>query len=133
MSLTKEQITSLDNLSDSEFIFWICDNYGAEVPRWERISKKEYEKHCGKNDGKLTLSKLKKISKNLFDGREFRVIPYYKNGGGILDQICLDKKPDGYYYERCTGYDKVLQLGGDLIEYCLTRECMKPFFFKELI
>lgn len=128
MSLTKKQIAHLDSLPDSIFLFWIWQNYGANVPQWKRITKKEYEKHCGKDDGILTMSKLEKAIKNSFEGREFRVIPYYKTGGGILDQICIDKEPDGYYYEKCIGYNKVLQLGNDMTEYCRTRECMKSFF-----
>ena len=126
--MTKEQFAYLNSLPDSMFLCWLWLNYGAEVPQWERITKKEYEKHCGKADGILTMSKLEKYIKNLSEGKEFRVVPYYKSGGGILDQICIDKEPDGYYYEKCTGYNKVLQLGGDMIEYCQTRECMKPYF-----
>jgi hypothetical protein len=127
MSLKKEEVEYLDSLPDSVFIFWIWANYGANVPQWKRISKKEYEKYCGKADGKITIAKLEKLLKNSFEGREFRIVPYYKNGGGILDQIS-GRDPDGYYYEKCTGYNKVLQLGADLAEYCQTRKCMRPYF-----
>ena len=127
MSLTKKQIAFLDSIPDSVFLFWIWGNYGADVPQWKRISKKEYEKNCGKTDGIITLSKLEKAMENMAEGKEFRAVPYYKNGGGILDQSS-GREPDGYYYEKCTGYNKVLQLGGDMVEYCQTRECMKPYF-----
>ena len=90
--MTKEQFAYLNSLPDSMFLCWIWINYGAEVPKWERITKKEYEKHCGKTDGILTMSKLEKAMKNLAEGKDFRAVPYYKNGRGILDQICINKK-----------------------------------------
>ena len=132
MSLNKEQVACLDEMSDTAFIAWIWLNYGTREPIWKRITKGEYEKYCGKADDFFTFDKLEKIHKNLFEGIEFRMVPYYKNGGGILAQIS-DKEPDGYYYEKCTEYRNVLMLQGDLFEYCQTRECMKPYYNKEVI
>ena len=117
MSLTKSDITFLDSLDDEKFLatLWIC--FGERLPQWKRCSKREYEKHCGEN-----------VIERLFS---YRKVPYWNNGGGILDQIS-GKEPDGYYYEKCIGYQNTLMLGSDMMEYFKTRECMKPYF-KELI
>ena len=125
----EEYFNFLDNMPDDVFIFWLFGNYSASIPQWKRVTKEEYEKHCGKDDDTFTTSKIEKLIGNLFQGIEYRRIPYYNSGGGILDQIS-GKKPSGYYYEKLVGYNKTLLLGSDLINYCQKRECMKPFFKK---
>jgi hypothetical protein len=112
-------------MPDDVFIFWLFSNYSASIPQWKRVTKKEYEKHCGKDDGTFTISNLEKYIGNIFQGIEYRKTPYYNDGGGgILDQIS-HKEPSGYYYEKCIGYNKCLLLGGELIEYCRKRDCVK--------
>lgn len=123
----EEYIDFLDNMPDDVFIFWLFSNYSASIPQWKRVTKEEYEKHCGKDDDTLITSNIEKLIRNPFQGIEYRRVPYYNNGGGILDQIS-NKKPSGYYYEKCIGYNKVLLLGSDLIEYCQKRDCMKKYF-----
>lgn len=123
----EEYIDFLDNMPDDVFIFWLFSNYSASIPQWKRVTKEEYEKHCGSSDGILTTSWLEKMIGNLFQGVQYRRIPYYKHGGGIIDQIS-GKEPSGYYYEKCVGYNKCLLLGGDLIEYCQKRDCVKKYF-----
>ena len=125
--LDKETIRYLDSLSDTEFIYLVHIKFGATLPQWVECTKEEYEKYCGKNEDKITMDFLERLIDNMCNGREYRRVPIWNNGGGIMDQIS-GREPDGYLYEKCTGYKKVLMLGGDMIEYCQTRECMKPYF-----
>lgn len=72
---------------------------------------------------------LAKRIEYIINGEHYRRVPFYKNGGGILNQVYFfGKKPDGYYYEKCIGYERVLLMGREMIDYCQTRECMKQYF-----
>ena len=75
----------------------------------------------------ITPEFLERFVDNVLNGRKYRAVPFWNEGGGIMDQIS-GREPDGYHYEKCIGYKKVLMLGSDMIEYCQTRECMKPYF-----
>lgn len=117
----------LDSLDDEMFIAHMLILYGTYEPVWKRCSKKEYEKHCGKTGREsLTIDDILKFAENTSDGKIYRAVPIFNNGGGILDQIS-GKRPDDFIYEKLIGYRKVLLLGSEMIEYCKTRECMKPF------
>ena len=127
MKLSKETIEYLDSLSDAEFIYFLHLNYSAKIPQWKECSRKEYEKYCGKFEDKITIDLLEHLIDNMCNGREYRRVPFWNEGGGIMDQIS-GREPDGYRYEKCTGYKNTLMLGSGMIEYCQTRECMKPYF-----
>lgn len=120
----------LDSLDDEMFIAHMLILYGVDEPIWELCSQEEYEKYNGSADSeKLTVEKLMQFTENILDGKIYRAVPVYHNGGGILDQILIPgKRPDSYIYEKLTGHRKVLLLGSELMDYCKTRECMKPFF-----
>ena len=128
--MTPEDREYLDSLSDTAFIYWIHAHYATTIPQWEDCSKEEYEKYCGKVGDAITTTLLEHLVDNIINGREYKKVPFWNNGGGILDQIS-DKKPDGYYYQKCAGYKTVLMLGKEMIDYCRTRECMKPYFEEE--
>ena len=126
--LDKETIKYLDSLSDAEFIYLIHLKFGAALPQWEKCTKEEYEKYVDKiEDNKTTIDLLEHLLDNMCNGREYRRVPIWNNGGGIVDQIS-GREPDGYKYEKCTGYKKVLMMGGDMVDYCSKRECMKKYF-----
>ena len=74
MSLSKKAINYLNSIPDSVFIFWIWNKYGSDIPQWKRVTKEEYEKHCGKPDGIITIKKLEKMAANLFQGIEYRAV-----------------------------------------------------------
>ena len=112
----------LDSLPDDVFIFLMNSRFGQKIAKWEDVTKEEYEKHCGKPNEPLDIA-------NLFYGLEYKAVPYWNNGGGILDQIS-GRKPDGYTYKKYVGYDYCLVMGNDMIDYCKTRKCMKPYFTK---
>lgn len=125
--LDKETIKYLDSLSDAEFIFLIHARFVANLPQWEECSKEEYEKYCGKAGGIITDEILARLLDNLANNREYRAVPFWNECGGIMDQIS-GREPDGYRYEKCIGYEKVLMMGGDMVDYCSKRECMKKIF-----
>ena len=128
--LDKETIKYLDSLSDAEFIYLIHVRFVANLPQWEECSKEEYEKCCGKAGGIITDEILACLLDNLANNREYRAVPFWNEGGGIMDQIS-EREPDGYRYEKCTGYKKVLMMGGDMVDYCSKRKCMKKYFEEE--
>lgn len=117
----------LDNLPDDEFIYLINLRFGQKIAKWADVTKEEYEKHCGKPDEPLSVQSLEKNIANMFYGLEYKAVPYWNNGGGIMDQIS-GRKPDGYRYQKCIGYDYCLIMGSDMIDYCKTRKCMEPYF-----
>lgn len=122
--MTKELKEYFDSIPDDYFIYYICSQYLTTIPIWERCSEKEYEKNHPKD--------FKEFLQSMFDGTDYRKIPVYHRGGGILDQIqSFNTEPDGYYYEKCVGYKKVLMLGSEMYEYCQTRKCMEHFFKSE--
>lgn len=116
----------LDNLPDDEFIYLIFLKYGSRINKWTDCSKEEYEKYCGKLSDPISIQKMEMFISNMFNGREYRVIPYWNSGGGFFDQIT--KEPDGWKYQKSIGYDYCLIMGGDMIEYCRTRKCMNHYF-----
>ena len=121
----------LDSLSDDEFIFLLSTHFSISMPIWERCTKEEYEEHTPQRpilEGKITTEQLVNIVKEVFHSDiVYRRVPIWHNGGGIYIQLS-GKSPDDYYYEKQTGTQKCLALGGDMIEYCKTRECMAPYF-----
>lgn len=124
MALTKKLVKYLDSLPDEAFIYLMFLQYGATLPKWERCSKEEYEKYMGKVNEAFSFNSIEKW---LTAPTEYRKVPYWKNGGGILDQIS-NKEPDGYYYEKVVGYERTLLMGRDMVEYCSKRPCMEKFF-----
>lgn len=127
--MTQEDKKFLDSLDDELLISLLCMRYGTTIPIWERCSKEEYFKNVSTSD-KLDTKWLVDNVRYLFSGKEYRKVPIYHNHkGGILEQIKLiDKEPDDYYYEKKIGSKFVFMMGGDMIDYCQTRECMKRFF-----
>lgn len=122
--MKKEFKEYLDSFPDDFFIYYICSQYLTTILIWERCSEKEYEKNHPKN--------FEEFLQTMMGGADYRKVPVYHRGGGILDQIhLLDVEPDGYYYEKCVGYKKVLMLGSEMYEYCQTRKCMETFFKSE--
>ena len=120
--LDKETKDYLDKMPDDEFIFYLHMRYGVTMPIWERCSKEEYEAHSLKETDGITFKDILRVVGNVY-----RRVPIWHNGGGLLDQIS-GKEPDDYYYEKQIGSKKCLALGHDMLEYCRTRECMKPYF-----
>lgn len=116
----------LDNLPDDEFIYLMNLRFGQKIAKWADVTKEEYEKYNGTPDDTLSVL-ADKFLLNMFEGREYKAVPYWNNGGGIMDQIS-GRKPDGYRYQKCVGYDYCLVMGGDMIDYCKTRKCMEPYF-----
>ena len=126
--LDKETIKYLDSLSDAEFIYLMHIRFGATLPQWDECTKEEFEKYCGDTDDHvISEESLIRLVDNIANNREYRAVPFWNNGGGIMDQMS-GREPDGYKYEKCTGYKKVLMMGGDMVDYCSKRECMKPYF-----
>lgn len=121
----------LDNLPDDEFIYLMNLKYGQKVAKWVDCSEEEYinfiGNEIGEPDGVLSMKTLEKIAARIFDEQEYRVVPYYNDRVGIQD-IIFGRKPDGYRYQKCIGYDYCLIMGGDMIDYCKTRKCMEPYF-----
>ena len=115
----------LDNLPDDEFIYLMNLRFGQKIAKWADVTKEEYEKHCGKPNVSQFI--LEKYIGRLFYEPRYKAVPYWNNGGGIMDQIS-GRKPDGYRYQKCIGYDYCLIMGGDMIDYCKTRKCMEPYF-----
>ena len=114
----KDTIKYLDSLKDDEFILFLNIKFGATLPQWERCTKEEWEKFEEMYlKGKISLEYIESALKFF---REYRRVPFWNNGGGILDQISV-REPDGYYYEKCVGYKKCLMLGSDMMEYCEKR------------
>ena len=125
--LDSETKQYLDNLPDDEFVYLMNLRYGQKIAKWADVTKEEYEKHCGKPDESLSVQSLEKYIGSLFYEPWYKAVPYWNNGGGIMDQIS-GRKPDGYRYQKCIGYDYCLIMGGDMIDYCKTRKCMEPYF-----
>jgi len=125
MALAKEEKEYLDKLKDDELIHFLHVAYSAKVPITEECTKEEYEAN---HKDKLT---WEDIINEVCSDIQYKRIPYWNNGGGILDQIS-GRQPDGYYYEKITGYKTVLIMGGDMIDYCRTRECMEDYFESQL-
>ena len=128
MALDKKTKKYLDSLPDEAFIYLMFLQYGATLPKWERCSKEEYEKYMGSEEECNKVS-LKTIERWLLAPTEYKKVPYWNNGGGIIDQIS-GRKPDGFYYEKVVGYERTLMMGGDMVAYCQTRKCMEQFFKK---
>ena len=125
--ITKEE---LDKMPDDEFIFLMFYNFGASWPIWEDCTKEEYERHTVKynpDTDLLTDKILIQLVEEVFSSDTYRRVPIYHSGGGILNQIKY-RKPEGYRYQKLVGIKNGLTLGNDMLEYCSTRECMKPFF-----
>lgn len=123
--MKEEDKEYLDGLDDEAFLALLYIRYAIKLPIWERCSKEEYENN---HNFKFTVDSIEDI----FDKPKYRRVPIYHNGGGILDQISY-REPDGYYYEKLVEYKDVLMLGSDMIDYCKTRECMKPFLDRNLV
>lgn len=132
MTLSKKDKEYLDSLDDETFISLITCSYSTKVPVIEKCTKEEYEEHEVDITKLSTDEIIKFIEREINSNIEYRRIPYWNSGGGILDQIS-GKEPDGYRYEKIVGYEDVLMMGSDMIEYCQTRECMKPFFEEQNI
>lgn len=109
--LDKETIKWLDKLSDEELIIFLNARFGNDEPQWEECSKKEYEKHCGKDN--LSVSEM---LEKFFDLFNYKRVPYWHEGGGILDQIS-GREPDGYKYYKLKGYKRVILVGSDIMNY----------------
>lgn len=124
-----------DEMPDNVFVYILCTNFSITIPIWERCTKEEYEEHTSNRKpltDKLTLQDIYDAVAEVSGLTEYRRVPIWHNGGGILDRMS-GKEPNDYYYEKKVGTQKVLTLGGDMIEYCKTRECMKPYFDKQTI
>lgn len=122
MALTQKEKEYLDNLKDDELIFLLHARYSTLVPITEKCTKEEYDKNH-----KEKFETWQDIVDWIDSDVAYVAIPYWNNGGGLLDQIS-NKKPDGYTYEKIVGNKKILCMGGDMIDYCHTRECMKCYF-----
>lgn len=105
----------LDSFSEEELLAFLYAIYGIKEPQYEECSKEEYESVCGTKDGPFTLEILEKMlcSDEYY---KYRCIPYWNNGGGILNQIS-GREPDGYRYQKLVGYKDVIPLGGDIYDY----------------
>lgn len=114
--IDKEEKEKLDRLSDEELITCLTILYETKIPQWEKCSKEEYEKYCGKECD--SFSEI--LEKYLLSPNTYKRVPYWNNGGGILDQIS-GRKPDGYNYYKLKGYEKIILLGSDLMEYIQSR------------
>lgn len=124
-----------DEIPDDVFIYMLCANFSITSPIWERCTKEEYEEHTFNRKhltDKFTLQDIYDAIGEISGLTEYRRVPIWHNGGGILDQIS-GKEPKDYYYEKKVGIEKALVLNSDMIEYCRTRECMKPYFNKQII
>lgn len=129
--MTDKDKEYLDSMDDELFLAYLCMTYGAKLPKWEKCSKEEYEKYMGKtarNEGVITMQDLIRIADQVFVGKSYRAVPIYHNVG-LLNQINV-KEPDEYRYEKLVGYENVLMMGSEMIDYCKTRECMKGYFNK---
>ena len=114
--LDKETIKWLDKLSDKELMVFPNIRFGIDEPQWKRCSKKEYEKYCGKECQSLS----EMVERYLLNPDEYKRVPYWNEGGGILDQIS-GKEPDGYNYYKLNGYKRVILLGKDMMDYVQRR------------
>lgn len=103
----------LDSFSEEGLLAFFYAIYGIKEPQYEECSKEEYESVCGTKDEPSTFERLEKI---LCSKYEYKCIPYWNNGGGILDQIS-GREPDGYRYQKLVGYKDIILLGGDLCNY----------------
>lgn len=135
MAISKKLKSYLDSLDDELFIAWLAMKYGHSEPVWEECSQEEYEKHMGKlkiesNPSEWTLKMFEDACRRLFSSGDYKAEPVYNNfQPGLLWQInCQGKKPDGWRYYKSVGRKFVLCLGGDIFDYCKTRECMKNYF-----
>ena len=132
MALAKDIKTFLDQLSDEEFLDLLAMRYGSYAPVWEECSQEEYENHMGKavRDIVWDESMILRALEDLCGGEEYRAVALYnEENRGLLWQM-ENHEPDGWRYEKKTGTKFVLTLGGDMMDYCMTRECMKPYFDK---
>ena len=131
MALSKQTKEYLDSLPDDLFLAELWLRWGIVEPVWEECSQEEFEKNYGKTGtDTLTLEDIYRFTKSLFSGKRYKAVPFYKEAHcGVLFQM-QEHTPDGYRYYKQVGEKKVLGLGGDMMEYCLTRDCMKPFFHK---
>ena len=109
-------IESLDKLKDDELLYILSLMYGAYIPIWEKCSKEEYEKYYGSNN--LT---LESIIKYFNSPNEYKKVPYWNTGGGILEQIS-GKEPDGYQYYKLKDKEFTLMLGSEMINYLNDRK-----------
>ena len=114
--IDKKEKEKLDRLSDEELMACLAILYGTKIPQWEKCSKEEYEKYYGKKCDSLT----EILEKYLLSPNTYKCVPYWNNGGGILDQIS-GREPDGYNYYKLKGYEKIILLGQDLMEYVQSR------------
>ena len=121
--LDKKTKKYLDSLPDDQFLCLMNIQYGRQLPQWEECSKEEYEECCGKDTDSIT----ELLEKYLLNPDTYRRIPYWNNGGGIMDQIS-GREPDGYTYKKLVGYKFVLMMGEDMCQYCATRKCMDRYF-----
>lgn len=129
MALSKTTIKFLDSLEDELFLAFLWNKWGITEPVWEECSQEEYEKYNPKA-GKSSLTKedFEQIVENVWLDRIYKAQPIYKNAReGILFQLEYHK-PDGFKYFKKVGEKKLIALGGDMIDYCMTRDCMKQCF-----
>ena len=124
----------LDGLSDEELLGYLMLRWTETIPIWERCSKEEYDKHVKPLPDmrtKLTNQDLIDIMANICGQLDYRRVPVWHEGGGILDQIS-GREPDGYYYEKKVGEKKCIMVGGAMMDYINKRELTKKFKFLKL-
>lgn len=103
----------LDELSDEQVLDFLNRVYGINEPIWEECSNIEYETYAKKD-----------ILEKLLSKEQYKAVPIYKEWkGGILDLIKLQdtKKPDYYKYYKLVGYERVIYLNSELMDYCNKR------------
>ena len=120
----------LDGLSDEELVGYLMLGWTQTIPIFKPCSKEEYEKNNPEYD-LSTNEGLIKMLENITKMGEYRRVPYWRNGGGIMDQI-LCREPDGYTYEKKVGEKKCILVGSAMMEYINKRELTKKFKFLNL-
>lgn len=115
-------IESLDKLKDDELLYILSLMYGTYIPIWEKCSKEEYEKYYGSDNSTVT----ELIIKYLSSPNEYKKVPYWNTGGGILDQI-NGREPNGYQYYKLKSKEFTLMLGSEMINYLNKR---KPSWYE---
>ena len=121
--LSREDKRFLDSLDDAELIFLLHCNYGATIPKWEEITKEEYERAIppSKKEDTLTRSDLLNMIQKQFLYDLYKKEPLFNGHGmGIMDQL-NNTRPNGYKYYKKVGEEHTLLLSSALSKYVRKR------------
>lgn len=125
MAFTKDFEEYLDSLPDDELLGYLLLRWTQTIPIWERCTKEEYDKYNQDYDITTDDGLLKTIE-NIDAMFQYRRVPIWRNGGGLLDQIS-GREPDDYYYEKMVGEKKCIMVGGDMMDYINKRQLIQKF------